>query len=137
MQATAQRLQRAGLPMVEFPQTTGNLTDASSNLYETIKAHGFIAYKDDAIRLAMQRAVAVEGSRGWRITKEKTSHKIDIVVALGMCALATVRESSTRRGQMAVTPARSAVESAVALTGKALSMQDFRAFRLTSLRIVR
>jgi phage terminase large subunit-like protein len=97
MQATAQRLQRAGVPMMEFPQTTGNLTDASSNLYETIKAQGIIAYPDDAIRLAMQRAVAVENSRGWRITKEKTSHKIDVVVALGMAALATVKESGVGR----------------------------------------
>jgi phage terminase large subunit-like protein len=98
MQSVAQRLTKAGLPMVEFPQTTGKLTDASSNLYETIKAQGFIAYQDADIRLAMQRAVAVEASRGWRITKEKTSHKIDVVVALGMAALATVREASTRRG---------------------------------------
>jgi phage terminase large subunit-like protein len=97
MQATAQRLQRAGVPMMEFPQTTGNLTDASSNLYETIKAQGIIAYPDDAIRLAMQRAVAIESSRGWRITKEKTSHKIDVVVALGMAALATVKESGVGR----------------------------------------
>jgi Phage Terminase len=102
MQATAQRLQRAGLPMVEFPQTVGNLTDASSNLFETIKATGFLAYPDDDIRLAMQRAVAVEGSRGWRITKDKQSHKIDIVVALGMAALATVKEASTRRGHVGI-----------------------------------
>jgi hypothetical protein len=27
--------------------------------------------------------VAVETSRGWRITKEKRPHKIDVVVALG------------------------------------------------------
>jgi phage terminase large subunit-like protein len=35
-------------------------------------------------------AVAVETSRGWRITKEKQSHKIDVVVALGMAARAAV-----------------------------------------------
>jgi hypothetical protein len=80
--------------MMEFPQTMGNLTDASSNLYETIKAQGIIAYPDDAIRLAMQRAVAIEGSRGWKISKDKASHKIDVLIALGMAALATVKESS-------------------------------------------
>jgi phage terminase large subunit-like protein len=100
MQATEQSLQRHGVPMVEFPQTVGNLTDASSNLYELVKAQGILAYRDADIRLAMQRAVAVEGTRGWRIAKDKQSHKIDIVVALGMAALVCVRESSTRRGEV-------------------------------------
>jgi phage terminase large subunit-like protein len=39
------------------------------------------------MRLSIQRAVAVETARGWRIAKEKASHKIDVVVALGMAAL--------------------------------------------------
>ena len=34
MAAVAQRLQGAGVPMREFPQTTGNLTEIGSNLYE-------------------------------------------------------------------------------------------------------
>jgi phage terminase large subunit-like protein len=34
MQAVAQRLQKRGLPIVEFPQTVLNLTEASTNLYE-------------------------------------------------------------------------------------------------------
>jgi hypothetical protein len=46
---------------------------------------------DAAMRLAISRAVAVETSRGWRIAKEKQSHKIDVVVALAMSALAAVR----------------------------------------------
>jgi hypothetical protein len=42
------------------------------------------------------RAVAVEGSRGWKISKEKQPHKIDIVVALGMaCLAATETPKST------------------------------------------
>src|SRR5262245_11633941 len=45
-------------------------------------------YPDDQIRLAISRAVAVEGSRGWKISKEKQPHKIDVVVALGMASLA-------------------------------------------------
>ena len=47
------------------------------------------------MRLAVSRAVAVETSRGWRIAKEKQSHKIDVVVALGMAALGAVKEQST------------------------------------------
>jgi hypothetical protein len=49
----------------------------------------------------VSRAVAVESARGWRIAKDKTSHKIDIVVALAQAALAAVRkgqESWIRQG---------------------------------------
>jgi hypothetical protein len=68
----------------------GNLTAASQNLYELIKGGGIVVYPDDEIRLAVQRAIALETTRGWRIAKEKTSHKIDIVVALAQAALAAV-----------------------------------------------
>ena len=43
------------------------------------------------MRTAIGRAVAVENSRGWRITKEKASHKIDVVVALAMACHACVQ----------------------------------------------
>jgi hypothetical protein len=42
------------------------------------------------MRLAASRAVAIESSRGWRISKERQSHKIDVIVALGMAAHACV-----------------------------------------------
>jgi phage terminase large subunit-like protein len=91
MIASAQRLTAAGVPMVEFPQTVPNLTEASSNLYELIKSNNLIAYADDAVRLAVHRAVALETSRGWRIAKEKQSHKIDVVVALAQAALGATK----------------------------------------------
>ena len=91
MQATAQRLTRAGLTIEEFPQSPANLTAASQNLFELISAGNIVAYPDAAMRLAGSRAGAVETSRGWRIAKEKQSHKIDVVVALAMSALAAVR----------------------------------------------
>jgi hypothetical protein len=40
----------------------------------------------------MQRSVAVENARGWRIAKEKSSHKIDVVVALAQAALGAVQK---------------------------------------------
>jgi phage terminase large subunit-like protein len=95
MQATAQRLQAAGLEMVEYPQTVANLTEASSNLYELIKGRNLVVYPDAEMRLAVQRSVALETSRGWRITKEKTSHKIDVVIALAMAALGVVQEGQS------------------------------------------
>jgi hypothetical protein len=42
------------------------------------------------MRLAISRAVAIETPRGWKISKEKQSHKIDVVVALAMACHAAV-----------------------------------------------
>lgn len=95
MAATAQRMQRAGINMVEFPQSPSNITAASQNLYELIKGQNLVVYPDDEVRLAVSRAVAVETSRGWKIAKEKQSHKIDIVVALAMAALGAVKKGES------------------------------------------
>jgi phage terminase large subunit-like protein len=100
MASTAQRMQRAGINMVEFPQSPANITAASQNLYELIKGQNIAVYPDDAVRLAVQRAVAVETSRGWKIAKEKASHKIDIVVALAMAALGAVKKGE--RGWLSI-----------------------------------
>ena len=96
--SVAQRLSLRGVRMVEFPQTVGNLTEASSNLYEVIKGRNLIAYEDADIRLAISRAVALETSRGWRIAKEKQSHKIDVVVALAQAALGAVQQGQREQG---------------------------------------
>ena len=94
MQAVAQRLTAARLPVEEFPQTPGNLIAASQNLYELIEGGNLVLYADAPMRLAASRAIAVETSRGWRISKEKASHKIDIIVALAMACHAAVAGSS-------------------------------------------
>jgi phage terminase large subunit-like protein len=91
MAASAQRLRRLGVQIFEYPQTVPNLTRSSQCLYELIKSQGITLYADDDIRLAVQRSVAVESTRGWRIAKDKTSHKIDVVVALGMAAIGAVK----------------------------------------------
>jgi hypothetical protein len=69
--STAQRLQRAGVRMEEYPQNVPNLTAAAQGLYELIKGRNIVSYPDPQLRLALSRAVAVEGSRGWKISKEK------------------------------------------------------------------
>jgi phage terminase large subunit-like protein len=102
MQAVAQRLERAGVRMVEFPQSVPNLTESSTNLYELVKGRGIVLYPDDAIRLAFNRAIAIETSRGWRIAKEKASHKIDVVVALAMSAHGAVHKGAAG-GEMNIT----------------------------------
>jgi hypothetical protein len=98
MQSVAQRLIGQGLPMLEFPQSVPNLTEASTNLYELLKGKNLQVYADDDIRLAISRCVALETSRGWKIAKEKASHKIDVVVALAQAALGAVQQGQVASG---------------------------------------
>jgi phage terminase large subunit-like protein len=102
MVASAQRLVRAGLPMVEFTQTIPNLTEAASNLYDLIKGRNFKAYPNEQTRLAISRAVAIESSRGWRIGKLNQAHHIDFVVALAMAALCAVKQEQVEGYPMSV-----------------------------------
>lgn len=96
MARSSTTLKKAGLRMVEYPQTSERLTAMGDNLFSLIKNGNLIAYNAPEIRLALARAVAIESSRGWRIAKEKQSHKIDIVIALGMAALAAVQRGSRK-----------------------------------------
>jgi hypothetical protein len=52
-----------------------------------------VTYPDDGIRLAISRAVVKENARGLQITKEKSAHKIDLVITLAMAAYAAVQQS--------------------------------------------
>ena len=92
MASTAQRLAQFGIPMREYPQSVPNLTAMGSNLFELIKGCGITFYEDDAIRLAISRTIALETPRGMRLAKEKSSYKIDVIVALAMAALGAVQE---------------------------------------------
>jgi hypothetical protein len=94
MQAVAQRLKSSGVPIYEFPQTVPNLTAMGSCLFDLIKAQSIVVYTDDELRLAVQRTVAKETPRGIQLTKEKSSHKIDVVIALAMAALHAVEQAS-------------------------------------------
>jgi phage terminase large subunit-like protein len=100
----AQQLQREGLPMVEYPQTVGNLTSMGQNLYDLIKTGNLLAYPDDDLRRQISHAVAVESSRGWKISKEKAANKIDAVVALAMAALGAVQAVASVRKTVWASP---------------------------------
>jgi hypothetical protein len=112
MASSAQRLTKARVPMVEFPQTVGNLTEASSNLYDLIQGRNLTVYPDASLRLAISRAVAIESGRGWRITKEKASHKIDVVVALAQAALGAAKQEG--RSKTTIRPLFGAPSGSVA-----------------------
>lgn len=94
MQSTAQRLARQGLHIEEFPQSLPNLTAIGQNLFDLIQGQNLVAYPDPQMRLAISRAVAVETPRGFRISKQTQSHKIDVVIALAMAAYAAVQDQS-------------------------------------------
>jgi hypothetical protein len=94
--ATAQRLTKAGLPMIEFTQTVPNLTEAAQNLYDLVKGRNFKVYPNEETRLAVCRAVAIESSRGWRIGKLNQAHHIDFVVALAMAAVSAVKQDAVK-----------------------------------------
>src|SRR5262249_60702867 len=68
MHATAQRLHKAGLRMVEFPQTPANLTLIGSGLFELIRSAGLVTYPDDGIHLPISRAVPKDNARALQIT---------------------------------------------------------------------
>jgi phage terminase large subunit-like protein len=91
MVATAQRLKKAGIKIEEFPQSLPNLTAATSNLFDLISERRLALYPAADIRLAVSRVVLSESSRGWKLSKEKQSFKIDVVVALSLACLAAVR----------------------------------------------
>ena len=88
------RLERDGLPMVESPQSSPNLTSMSQNLFELITHQNIQLYADSELRTHAAHCVATESSRGWKISKEKAANKIDGIVALAMASLEAIRGSS-------------------------------------------
>jgi phage terminase large subunit-like protein len=94
MASVMQRLRRNALKVEEYPQTSPNLMEAVSNLLDLVQGRALALYPDASMRLAANRAIIIESSRGWRLDKMKQSHKIDLIVALSMACLAAVRGQS-------------------------------------------
>jgi phage terminase large subunit-like protein len=90
---SAKTLEKMGLPMHEFPQTSGNLTAAAQGLYDLIRERRLVVPAGaDELREHVLNAVAVDSGRGWRLAKEKSSRKIDAAAALSFACLAALRE---------------------------------------------
>jgi hypothetical protein len=117
MMSVAQRLQAAGVPMREYAQSVPNLTAIGSNLYELIKAGNLIAYPDGELQRSISVAVAKETPRGFQITKEKSAHKIDVVIALAMAAYAAVQQSQVEEPRI--------VSPFVTVGGREVTADDF------------
>jgi phage terminase large subunit-like protein len=101
MARSATTLRGAGVRMVEFPQTSANLTAAGQNLFELIRGRNLAMYVDEELRRHALAAVAVDSGRGWRLAKEKSSRKIDGVVALSFAALDAVQRPTGGGGGVA------------------------------------
>ena len=91
---SATTLQKKGLPMQEFPQTGPNLTEMGQNLYDLVEYGNMVLYPCKDLRYEATCAIAKETGRGLRIVKEKSSQKIDQIVALAMAALCSIKTNS-------------------------------------------
>jgi phage terminase large subunit-like protein len=83
-------LKTAGLPIQEFPQTQSNLTAAGQGLWELLNGRNLKLYPADDLREHLGNAVAIETSRGWRISKDTPGRKVDGAVALAMACRAAL-----------------------------------------------
>jgi phage terminase large subunit-like protein len=88
----SQRLTRAGVKMVEYPQHLSNLSLMGGNLLDLIKNKQLAAYPSEELRNAIAKTVIVESSRGFRLGKAVKSHRVDIIIALAMALIAATAE---------------------------------------------
>ncbi len=91
-QSIIQRLQKQGLPIESYNQTSPGLTEMASNRFDLVRSRTLLVYPDTEMRRSVLQTVASESGRGWKLSKEKQSNKIDVVVALAMAALGAVRK---------------------------------------------
>jgi len=100
MHRSAMTLEKEGIKMVEFPQTSDRLISMSQNLFDLVSGHNLVLYRDKEMRKHALKATAKETGRGWRIVKKKTSHKIDLIIALAMAALGATELKPRKKGRV-------------------------------------
>ena len=84
---SATTLGKKGLPMEEYPQTSANLTEMGQNLYDLVEYGNIILYLCKDLRFEASCSIAKETGRGLKIMKEKSTQKIDQIIALAIAAL--------------------------------------------------
>ncbi|MDD5189917.1 MAG: hypothetical protein PHE50_02660 [Dehalococcoidales bacterium] len=75
--------EKVGIKVIELAQNAGRV-ESDQALYTAILGRTIRHYNDPTLNEHIKNAVAVESPRGYRLAKEKTSHKIDAAVALSM-----------------------------------------------------
>ncbi len=88
MARSIQTLKAAGLRVEEYPQTLDRLTVMGQAVYDLVQGRNLSVYAAADLREHALNAVVVESARGWRIAKEKSSKKVDGLVALAMACAA-------------------------------------------------
>ncbi len=86
LESINQRLKKVGIPMMAYNQTLPNLSAIAGNLYQLVRSRSFIAYRADDLRKAVLQTAITESERGFKLSKLKQSHRIDLTVALAMAA---------------------------------------------------
>ena len=109
MARSVQALVAAGLPVEEYNQTQSNLTEATEALYSVLTTKGIRLYKAPDLREHVLNAVSVETPRGIRLSKQKTSNKIDGAVAFSFAVLAAIQNG--KPPSLSDTPMRKIVVS--------------------------
>lgn len=99
---SAATLEKGGISVQEWPQTSGNTTAMSQNLYSLIRNKNLKFYDDPIIREHLINAQAKEMPRGWRIIKGQKMRKIDFAIALAMACMGAVREEEEESGEFEV-----------------------------------
>jgi phage terminase large subunit-like protein len=85
-EASLQRLETEGLPVVRFPQSTPRMTPASQRFYSAVVDGGLTHSGDPRLARHMQNACLKVNSRGQRLEKETkySSRKIDLAISAVM-----------------------------------------------------
>ena len=95
---SAQTLSAEGLPMLEFNQTSANVTAYSQNLYQLVRNKRLKVYPSEEVKTHLLNCEAKESPRGWRIVKRKQSKKIDLAVAMAMACYAASEQMEGEGG---------------------------------------
>lgn len=122
----SQRLARAGINMVEYGQTSGNLTIAASSLIDLIRQRKLSMYADSALRDAAMKTILIESSRGLRLGKSKASDRVDPIVAMAFAATAALQRKGFGPARTA-TFGSSPAEALFELFGSAQHAEDLPA----------
>jgi phage terminase large subunit-like protein len=84
---SATTLKKKRLPMEEFPQTSSNLTEMGQNIYDLVEYGNIVLYNCKELRFEASCSIVQENTRGLKIVKDKSTQKIDQIIALAMAAL--------------------------------------------------
>lgn len=85
-------LEQERFPIRKYNQTQEGMTRMGEVLFDLLTGKNLRMYPSEELKAQALSTVAIESSRGWRIAKEKTSRKIDAIIALSMACVAAVEK---------------------------------------------